>query len=96
MPNSGKRIDPIPNEFASHEDAAEFWDTHDTTDYPDVFQTVEVEDAVLQRRRYEVEIDEDVIRILREKAQQRNVSISRLVSDILRQQLLPASSSPSS
>lgn len=95
MPNSGKRV-AIPDEFASYEDAAEFWDTHDTTDYPDVFQMVEVEDAVLQRRRYEVEIDEDVIRILREKAQQRDVSISRLVSDILRQQLLSASSSPSS
>lgn len=96
MPNSGKRVNPIPDEFASYEDAAEFWDTHDTTDYPDVFQMVEVEDAVLQRRRYEVEIDEDVIRILREKAQQRDISISRLVSDILRQQLLSASSSPSS
>lgn len=96
MPNSRKRVDPIPDEFASYEDAAEFWDTHDTTDYPDVFQMVEVEDAVLQRRRCEVEIDEDVIRILREKAQQRDVSISRLVSDILRQQLLSASSSPSS
>ena len=94
MPNSGKRVDPIPDEFASYEDAAEFWDTHDTTDYPEVFQTVEVEDAVLQRRRYEVEIDEDVIRVLREKAQQRDVPISRLASDILRQQLL-ASSSPS-
>jgi hypothetical protein len=93
MPNSGKRVDPIPDEFASYEDAAEFWDTHDTTDYPDVFQMVEVEDAVLQRRRYEIEIDEDVIRILREKAQQRDVSISRLVSDILRQQLLSTSSS---
>jgi hypothetical protein len=96
MPDSGKRVDPIPDEFASYEEAAEFWDTHDTTDYPDVFQRIEVEDAVLRRRRYEVEVDEDVIRVLREKAQQRDVSVSRLVSDLLRQQLLSASSSPSS
>ncbi len=72
MPNSDKRVDPIPDEFASYEDAAEFWDTHDTTDYPAIFQTVEVEDAVLQGRRYEVEIDEDVIQVLREKARQRD------------------------
>ena len=31
---------PIPEEFASREEAAEFWDAHDTTDYPDSFETV--------------------------------------------------------
>jgi CopG antitoxin of type II toxin-antitoxin system len=96
MPNSGKRVDPIPNEFATYEDAAAFWDTHDTTDYPDAFQTVEVEEVVLRQRRYEVEIDEDVVRMLQEQARKRALSISRLASDLLRQQLLPSStSSPS-
>ena len=96
MPNSGKRVDPIPNEFASYEDAAAFWDTHDTTDYPDAFQTVEVEEVALRQRRYEVEIDEDVLRMLQEQARQRDLPISRLASDLLRQQLLPTStSSPS-
>jgi hypothetical protein len=36
-----KPVAPIPEEFASHEEAAEFWDTNDTTDYPDAFRTVE-------------------------------------------------------
>jgi len=96
MPNSGKRVDPIPNEFATYEDAAAFWDTHDTTDYPDAFQTVEVEEVALRQRRYEVEIDEDVVRMLQEQARKRALPISRLASDLLRQQLLPTStSSPS-
>ena len=96
MPNSGKRVDPIPDEFATYEDAAAFWDTHDTTDYPDAFQTVDVEEAVLRQRRYEVEIDEDVVRMLQEQARKRALPISRLASDLLRQQLLPSStSSPS-
>ena len=96
MPNSGKRVDPIPNEFATYEDAAAFWDTHDTTDYPDAFQTVEVEEVALRQRRYEVEIDEDVLRMLQEQARKRDLPISRLASDLLRQQLLPTStSSPS-
>ena len=96
MPNSGKRVDPIPNEFASYEDAAAFWDTHDTTDYPDAFQSVEVEEVALRQRRYEVEIDEDVLRMLQEQARKRALPISRLASDLLRQQLLPTStSSPS-
>lgn len=30
----GKKIDPIPEEFNSYEEAAEFWDIHDVqTDY---------------------------------------------------------------
>jgi hypothetical protein len=96
MPNSGKRVDPIPDEFATYEDAAAFWDTHDTTDYPDAFQTVDVEEAALRQRRYEVEIDEDVVRLLQEQARKRALPISRLASDLLRQQLLPTStSSPS-
>jgi hypothetical protein len=49
-----EQIDPIPDEFSSYEEAAEFWETHDTTDYPDAFRTVEVRPE-LRRRHYEVE-----------------------------------------
>jgi CopG antitoxin of type II toxin-antitoxin system len=59
-----KQIDPIPDEFSTYEEAAEFWETHDTTDYPDAFRTVEVK-SELRRRHYEVEIDSDVMRKLR-------------------------------
>jgi len=37
-----KKVDPIPDEFASYEDAAEFWTSNDTTHYPDRFRTVKV------------------------------------------------------
>jgi hypothetical protein len=33
MSDNQKHIDPLPEEFGSYEEAAEFWDTHDTTDY---------------------------------------------------------------
>ena len=36
-----RQIDRIPDEFASYEEAGEFWDTHDTTDYSHIFRTVE-------------------------------------------------------
>ena len=89
MNDSKKHVDPIPDEFASYEEAAAFWDTHDTTDYPEAFQTVEVE-AKFRQRHYEVEIDEDLIKVLRERAQKRGVPVSRLVTDMLRQQIAPA------
>lgn len=42
MRNKAHR-DPLPEEFRSYEEAAEFWDTHDTTDYADDFETVDAQ-----------------------------------------------------
>ncbi len=86
MNDRKKPIEPIPEEFATYEEAAEFWDTHDTTDYPEAFQTVELQ-AELRERHYEIEIDEDIIKVLRERAQKRGMPIRRLVSEMLRQQI---------
>lgn len=81
-----KRLDPIPERFSSYEEAAEFWDTNHTTDYPDAFRTVEVT-SELRQRHYEVEIDSDVVRKLRARAKRKKVSLGNLASDLLRQQL---------
>ena len=81
-----KQIDPIPDEFASYEEAAEFWETHDTTDYPDAFRTVEVK-SELRQRHYEVELDPDVVSKLRARAKRKKISLGNLASDLLRQQL---------
>jgi predicted phosphatase len=81
-----KQIDPTPENFASYEEAAEFWDTHDTTDYLDEFTTVDVSTA-LHARHFEVEIAEDVIELLQTKASQQGVPIGYLASDLLRRQL---------
>jgi len=89
MTDIPKIIDPIPEEFASYEEAAEFWDTHDTTDYPDDFETVSVQ-AKLEHRRFEVEIDADLMPVLSKQAQTRGVKVSRLVSEMLREKVRPA------
>ncbi len=89
MSDKQKQIDPLPEEFASYEEAAEFWDTHDTTDYLDSFETVTVE-AELKRRRYEVEIDEELMKALTEQAQKRGIAVSQLVSEMLKEKIRPA------
>ena len=88
MTDKQKVIDPIPEEFASYEEAAEFWDTHDTTDYLDSFETVEVQ-SELKTRRYEVEIDADLMPALSKQAHNRGVKVSRLVSEMLREKVHP-------
>ena len=89
MTDNPKIIDPIPEEFASYEEAADFWDTHDTTDYPESFETVEVQ-AELENRRFEVEIDADLMSALSKQAQNRGVKVSRLVSEMLREKIRPS------
>ena len=90
---SGKRgVAPLPDEFSSYEQAAEFWDSHDTTDYPEAFaeEPVEVR-AAFRRRHFEVEVDEDLFGTLRERAREAGISVRRLVGDLLRQQLTVSS-----
>lgn len=81
-----KRVDLIPEEFTSYEEAAEFWDTHDTTDYPDVFRTVKVT-TEFRGRHYEIELEADVVRALRAQARKKGLTVSRLASDLLRRQV---------
>jgi len=81
-----KHVDPIPEEFASYEEAAEFWDTHDPEDYPDAFRPVKAT-VELRRRRYEIEIDEELAKILQAAARRQKKTVSQLASEILRKEL---------
>lgn len=81
-----KQIEPIPDEFANADEAAEFWDTHDTTDYPGTFRTVRVV-AELRNRHYEIPLDADVVKTLEARARKAGITLGRLASDLLRRQL---------
>jgi predicted DNA binding CopG/RHH family protein len=84
--NGKNKIDEIPKEFESYEEAAEFWDEHDTTNYLDEFETVEA-DVKLTKRRFEIEIDADLIADLSKEAHNKGVQVSRLVSDLIRDKI---------
>lgn len=89
MSGKRKQVDPIPDEFTSYEEAAEFWDTHDSTDYPDSFETVSVE-TKFRHRRYEVEIDEETMKMLNEQAEKRRLPVSNVLSELLKEKIRPA------
>jgi hypothetical protein len=82
-----KKIDPIPEEFGSYEEAAEFWDTHDTTEYLQNSHSVKVV-SEFRERRYQIEIDESVAQVLRKVARQKGLTPSYLANDLLRQRLV--------
>lgn len=81
-----KSVEPIPEVFESYDKAAEFWDTHDTTDYPEAFSDVAVE-VDLKGRRFEIAIDEDVMVLLRAKARKAHARPGPLASRLLRKEL---------
>jgi len=80
------RVEPIPDEFASYEEAGEFWDSHDTTDYPGAFRTVKVVSR-FRNRHYEIPIALDVIKALQVQARKKRVSLGSVANDLLRQRL---------
>lgn len=88
-----KRVDPLPDESSSDEEAAELWGEHDTMDYPDAFvaegDVVEVEQ--LRRHYDEFEVAPDLAEELRRRAREEGVLVQDLMSGLLRRQLARAS-----
>jgi hypothetical protein len=86
MRNTNRRIDPLPEEFRSDEEAADFWDKHRITDYEESLEPVELE-ADIRRRHFEIEVDEESFLALRDSAKKQQKPVKQLASEILKQNL---------
>jgi len=86
MRSAKRQIDPLPDEFKSLEEAAEFWDTHSITDYEEFLEPVEI-DVDIQRPHFEIEVDEETFLALREIAQKERKAMEELASEILKRRL---------
>lgn len=88
MTNTNRKIDPLPDEFRSEEEAAEFWDKHSITDYEGFLAPVDFE-ADIKRRHFEIEVDEETFQALLSSARKQRRPVKELASEILRQKLTP-------
>ena len=86
MRRTSRQIDPLPDEFKSHQEAAEFWDTHSIADYEQFLEPIDVQVNV-KRRHFEIEVDEESFRALRDSAKTQHKSVKQLASEILKQRL---------
>jgi len=66
-------------EFSSHEEEAEFWDTHDITDYLDELQPVKVRFAKNLSETLNIRLDPDTLNALRIQAREKGVGPTTLV-----------------
>lgn len=73
-----KRRDPIPDSFPSIEAAADFWDTHSTADYEDVF--MEVKDVKIDLVRTHFRVDRELADKIGKLARERGISSETLVN----------------
>jgi CopG antitoxin of type II toxin-antitoxin system len=65
-----KGRDPLPEHFGNAEEAAEFWDAHDSTDYEEYMSEADCRVSV-KRRAYMISLDGELYRKLRAIAKDR-------------------------
>lgn len=78
--------DPIPSTFATFEQAADFWDTHDLTDYDDVWKEVELV-VQLDPSKLSIHLDPNVAAELVVQAKAQRISPDIFVNRILQEYL---------
>ena len=81
-----KKLEKIPEEFKTYEEAADFWDTHDSTDYLDNLEEIEV-DIDVQKKHYLLEVDMQIAEKIQESARKKGISASSLANELLYKQL---------
>ena len=86
MADTSKQIDPLPDEFASEEEAAEFWNTHSLTDYEEFLKPVDLE-VTIERRHFEIEVDEQSFLAVRRNAEEQHKPVKEIASEILKREL---------
>ena len=74
-----KKRDPLPERFTTIEEAADFWDTHDSADYEEYMRDVECR-VNIKRRTYLISLDSNLYRKLRVIAKERGVKPETLVN----------------
>jgi len=80
-----KSPDEIPDNFDSYEAAAEFWDTHDVSDYLDL--TEEVSDVKIKLKRKHFRIEQEITAKISQKAREKGISTETLINLWLQEKL---------
>ncbi len=92
MRKSSVKRDPIPQHFKSIEEAAEFWDSHDLSDYWDLTREAEFE-VDIQRRVFLTALEPELAKRLTDCARKQGVSTETLINVWLSEKLGTATAS---
>ena len=76
----------LPETFPSYEAAADFWDKNDSADFAEDLLPVSAE-VRLERRHFEIELDEEVVQAVEKRARARKVPTGAMANELLRRDL---------
>ncbi len=91
MEKSKNQRDPLPATFSSLEELAEFWDSHDTEEYPEAWREVEFRVTTHERRYPRITLEPKVLEQLESRARDLDVSLNVLVNRMLKESLTHSS-----
>lgn len=80
MAGSKTPKEPLPETFDTFEEMAEFWDTHDVTDYEEYLTPVEVTVAAQPRHTYMITLSDTLDSALRQVQQREGVPLNTLIN----------------
>ena len=87
--------DPLPETFDTFEEMADFWDTHDVTDYEEYLTPVDATVSSQPKHHYVITLSGSLETLLREVQQKEGVSLNTLINlwvqEKLQQYHLPSS-----
>ena len=89
MRNNKPKRDPLPQHFKSLEEAAEFWDNHDLTDYWDLTREAHF-NVSIERRVFVTALEPQLAKKLTEVARKHGVTSETLINVWLTEKLAAA------
>lgn len=84
-----KERDPLPDHFDSLEEAGEFWDTHDSSDYEEYFHDVDCTFEIKKKTRL-ISMDGSLYDEVRAIAKKKRIPADKLVSRWIKEKLRSA------
>jgi len=82
-----KKKEPIPETFNTIEEAVEFWDTSDTTDYEEYLKVVKDVEIDIKTITREVQFEPEVALQVARLAKAKGISFSVLVNSWIKEKL---------
>lgn len=87
MARNKSERDPLPGQFKTIDELVEFWDTHDTEDYPEAWREVQFDVRIKQRKYPHIILEPGLAQELEQRARRQHVSLNELVNELLKQGL---------
>jgi hypothetical protein len=80
-------VDPLPETFDTFEEMADFWETHDTTDYAEYFTPVEMTIAEHPRSEYVISLSDAQDDLLQRATEREGVPLTALLNGWVQEKL---------